>query len=719
MAKKKKSQVLPESVSAAMDSPVNGGDTPFGSPIGGVADRRIANCAQARDLFLQLQRENQQRAFSFAQVRNQIEGGRPLDPATIAKNGEQGRTNCNFNDARSAFKRAVLPYWKMVHEVPRKISVTIHSLSPQAYQWGTIMAEAFDRFIDDWGADYFLQFEGLTNDMVQFGPGYVMWEDAITPRYKWAQTTQMLFPRRTKADPDTWELVCLRREMTASQLLEKIRDQKEKKLSAKAGWNTEQVEQAIKLATPNALQNRLLDPNFWQDMIVANDLVIGTVWPPIAVVDIWAKNHDGSISHYILSEKTEVGDYLYESKEDADSFRQIFGPIFYDVGSNGLIHAIKGFGVMNYYYATVINRLKCKAADAVGLTMSLNFQKTDDTPDEAPPVQNFSFLNVFPTNLQQLQIVPQVQQGMVLMQELQRNQNENNYTYNDNGTQADIASTDTKGQAELIASISAEGQTSQAAIYLSQMANNIFSEIFRRLCLKRGDKDANKFRKRCLELGLPEEVFDEKIEKTIKCGASPNMASPAVRSKIADQLLAMSGIPGMNLSAIRDFKVANLTGAEGVNNFVLPPGTDSQPAQRREAIIENNVMGQGQTLPVDPADAHSEHLDEHLKPAEMIVQQAQMGQNPQQQPGMPMNPPAQITPDHLAALQSVLPHCQQHLAYLEKDNTKAEVYKQLNARFRAVLNITQGLVARLARAQQNGQAQDMGTMQTAISGPRQ
>ena len=54
-------------------------DAPFTGPTW-ANDRRISNCAQARELYNRLYLENQLRAQSFAQIRNQIEGGRPLDP---------------------------------------------------------------------------------------------------------------------------------------------------------------------------------------------------------------------------------------------------------------------------------------------------------------------------------------------------------------------------------------------------------------------------------------------------------------------------------------------------------------------------------------------------------------------------------------------------------------------------------------------------------------
>lgn len=723
MAKKKplKSRVLPESVELAVSSSVNGGDTPFGGTSNASADRRIADCSQARELFLRLQKENQLRAQSFAQIRNQIEGGRPFDPAVLRKNGEEGRTNCNFNDARSAFIRACLPYWKMVNEVPRKIAITIHTGSPNKNTAQIAMAEAFDMFLDDWGDEYIKEFSCRIMDMVMFGPSYAFWEDAIGPRYKWAQTTQIMFPKRTKATVSKWELVVLQREMTASELIAKVRDGDTEKLSSKAGWNPDAIRKAISMAAPENIQNRLLDPTYWQDMIVANDLVIATTWPSIQVVDEWAIDRKGNIKHYIFTVSGDCDDYIYESEEEEKEFKRIFGPVFYDFGANGLIHSIKGFGVLNYYYATTINRMKCKATDAVGLTMGLNFVKDDDAPDESPPVQNFSFLNVFPKGLTQMTIYPQLQPAMELMKELQHNQNENNYTYDDSGTQQEIAQTDTKGQADLIASISSEGQSSQASIYLSQEAR-VFGEVFRRLCKKSDDEDAKKFKKRCIALGVPEEFFSEDVEKTVKCGASPSMASAAVRGRIANELLGMANMPGMNVRAIQEFKVANLTGSEGISSFMLPIGVDSDPRARREAMMENEDLSKGIPLPVDPSDAHAEHADEHLKPVEMIVQQAQQGGQPPQVPGQPMNPAAQLTPDHLMALQMLIPHITAHLQFLANDETKVQLYKQLNARLAAVENVARGLFSRLARAQTNGQNSagiEPGAVATAIQGPRQ
>lgn len=709
MAKRKptrpRKNFLPESVQDAMapsQASARATGSPFGTPGGVLDDRRIATCADARELFVRLQYENQLRAQAYAQVRNQIEGGRPFDPATLARNGEQWRTNCNFNDARSAFNRISSPYWKAVHEVPRVASIKIHSSSPHADEWGVAMSEAFDMFLEDWNPDYYDQFSGFCDDMILFGPGYGMWQDAISPRWKWAQSVQLLFPRRTKTSVDDWELVCLKREMTADQLIKHVRDNREAKKAEKAGWNPDAIHRAIQLASPQPMQTKFLDPNYWQDMIVTNDLNYGVVWPPISVVDLWAVNRSGKIEHKIFTETADVGDYLYESVEDADSFRDIFGTCTYTVGSNGLLHAIKGYGVLNYYYMTVINRLKCKATDAVGMTMSLNFTKDDNTPDETPPVENFSFVNIFPRGLNQLQVYPQLQGAMQLMQSLQQNENENNYQYNE--VREEIGNTDTATQAKLLAGIGAEMQTANMARFLMQYGKNFLTPMLKRLCAQRGDPDAKKFRERCKKLGVPEEVLSDKYEKTVKTGASPTMASPMVRRQIGAQLMGtIYNLPGANRRWIEEFVTTELLGVENGKHALLPVGVNSDPRARREAMQENADLAAGIPLPVDPSDAHAEHADEHLKGMEGIVGAAQAGQP--------------ITPDHLIALQMTQPHVTEHLNYLSQDDTKAQIFKQLNARAKMVQNVARGIESRMARAGRNGAAPD--EIRTQLQAPRQ
>ena len=698
-------------------------DMPFSSASGvaGVNnDRRINNCEQARELHVRLYMENQLRAQMYAQVRNQIEGGRPFDPDQLHSAGEDFRTNCNFNDARSAFRRVALPYWKMVHEVPQTISVNIFGASPDYARYALVMAQNFDRFRRDWGPDYFMQFSGFASDYVMYGPAHNMYRDENSPRYKWMPSIQVLLPKRTKSDIDSWELFAYKAELTATELVGHIKSKAKAEAAKTAGWNPEMIYRAIKLASPAPSQTRYFDPNTWQDMIVSNDLVIGGVWPPVAVVHLWAKSDPdeagkSKIRHYIFTEKSDAPDYLFEADEAEGDFRRIMGTAFSEPGSNGLYHAIKGFGVLNYYYATTINRAKCRMVDGATMAMAMNFVRGEDTPTEVPPVENFSAVNLFPVGLQQLQWYPQgLSTAIELVGELENSQTENNFTYNE--PQKDISETKTARQATILSNIASEMSTATSAIFLSQMGQ-IFAEMVRRLVKKSDDPDAKKFKKRCEAMGVPPELWklleSEELEYTVDCGASPTMASPVAREQISQALMTeILPLPDANRRAILDFRVANLAGANGPDKFLLPPGSDSSPRARREAIMENNDLAQGIVLGdpplmgVDPSDYHIEHCDEHLKPLEAITQRIQ-----QKQPG--------VGGGHLQALQLTLPHIQQHLNFLSTNLVERPQFKQLNARFMAVSSIAQGLIKRLAAAQQqaqmSGQPLQPGDVQSAMN----
>lgn len=707
-------KLLPESVQRTQAESGSGiQDQPFAGPTW-ANDRRIRDCSQARELYVRLYLENQLRAQAFAQIRNQIEGGRPFDPDELRRNGESWRTNVNFNDARASFRRVSMPYWKMVHEVPNLISVKIRSKAPEAPTWEKAFAEVFDMFRDDWGPDYFMQWSGMADDYVMFGTGLVMWPDENTPRFQWMPSVQVLLPKRTKSNIDKWELVCFKTELTADELWHHIRDDRSRRAASESGWNPEMVAQAIRMAAPAPGNTRYFDPNYWQDMIVSNDLVIGGVWPPVSVVHEWAYiPSKDKIVHYIFTEKSDVPDYLYMAEEPVETFRKLFGTAFYSVGSNGLYHSIKGFGVMNYYYATVINRSKCRLVDSATFAMGMNFVKGDNTPEEAPPVENYSMINVFPTGMQQLQWYPQLGPASELIGTLAQNQNENNFTYNE--PQKNIGDTKTAHQAELLAQIANEMSTAGSSIFLSQMGMNFYGECFRRLLRKSDDKDAKKFRKRCITQGIPERVLDamanpedkDGLEYTVKTSASPTTASPMVRQSMVNWLMTvLLPQPDSNRREILEFAAATTLGADGPQRFLLPIGVGSDPRARREARMENGDFGQGLVLGdppnfgVDPSDAHVEHIDEHLKPLEMICQAVKQGGA-----GTTNGQPApQITPDHLTALQLGIPHTQAHLAMLASNETQRQAYQQLKARFTAVASIAQGLMARLARAQQKAQS---------------
>lgn len=647
-------------------------------------ERRIKDVASARKVYTRFASDHSARLKTYAQVSNQLEGGRPFDPAALERDGAAWQTNVNFGDAASAFDRTYLPYWKMAHDVPNKIAVTVHSRSPDSDKWAKAFAEAYDLFLGDWGADYFSQFMLFTSDFVRFGPGYTMWPDGETPRFRHVRVENILFPKREKSNPDNWTVVAIEDELTASDLWGKLRTPKSRERAEYAGWNAKAVELALALAKNGNGAASGNDFTRIQDEIVSNDIAVSCEWAPTEIVRLFVKEYDGEICCYIFAKNAEVTEFLYESKTFAKTFRHIIGPVFYSLGRGGLIHSIKGFAVKNYYFSMLTNRMKSRLMDAATFTMGINFQKTTDTPDEQPPVENYGAVNVFPPGLTQMNVYPQVAQAESIIGLLERNQSENNAMYREQRNQ--ISETDTATQANLLASMAAEMGTATNSIYLAQLGENIHSECFRRLRKKDStNEDAKKFVRRCNERGIPRNVIFG-AEVTVNTGAAASTASALVRDGIFRELMGVARTPGFNGRWIRENYIANKLGAAAVGKALLPEGTESEPQARKMAMLENSVLAQGIPLPVDPNEPHFEHCDEHLKPLEQIAFGYKQAQK--------------ITPEAVAALMTALPHVKAHFEFLQQDETRKDAYKQVWPRFSMVESIANGIAAKLQQAQQ-------------------
>ena len=169
--------------------------------------RRVRDVESARSIFNRFVQDSVVRSSTMAQTRNQLEGGRPFDPKDLEEQGTAWQTNVNFGDAQAARDRTLIPYWSMVNDVPHRIAVTIDIESPKKENWEIAHAEAFDEFLKDWGADYFIEFMNTASNFVNFGPGVVHWDSSDSPRYDAVNTQRLYFPKNARMSPDSWDVV--------------------------------------------------------------------------------------------------------------------------------------------------------------------------------------------------------------------------------------------------------------------------------------------------------------------------------------------------------------------------------------------------------------------------------------------------------------------------------------------------------------------------------
>ncbi len=650
--------------------------------------RRIKDVGGARTIFNRFITDNVMRSNTIAQTRNQLEGGRPFAPEDLESQGAAWQTNINFGDAQAARDRDFLPYWQLINEIPHRAAFEIDSTSTDCENWQAAFSETFDEFHDDWAAGYFTEFMKFAKNFIDFGVGIPQWQDSENPRYTSVNVQRVYWPKNTQMNPDSWEVMALVRDVGASELYGYIRDKEKTRQSTFAGWNENAIKAAIVQMgqTGSGQFPDYRDYTRFQDLLVNNDIVITTPFQPITCVWLYVKNFDGKIGCYVFPQNKGVEEFLFEDDAYSDDWRHLIGPVWYDTGTDGMIHSIKGFGIKNFFFSSLLNRMKCRMVDGAAISSGLTFQYTgENLPAESPPVENFGPMTMLPGGMTQVNVYPQLQQAMAVTEMLSKNRDENNSLYSEQ--QKQIGDTDTATQAKILAGNAAQLSVAQAAIFLSQVGSNIYTEQVRRMRVKGNTcEDAKKFVARLKERGVPDEVIF-KTPIRVKCAANAGMANPQMMTQKFQEGLALAQMPGVNGRWFLESLIAYKYGSQAVDKALLPLGQGSEPEQRREAMIENSLFGQGMQLPVAPEDAHYEHINEHLTPLGAMVQQFKKTQV--------------LPPEAVAALTIGIEHTGQHMEYLAKDETKKAKFQEVVPAFRMIQSVTRGILTRMQSQVQN------------------
>lgn len=649
-------------------------------------NRRITTVEAARSIYNRFVQDDVLRSQTIAQTRNQLEGGQPFDQTELEAQGAGWQTNVNFGDAQAQRDRTLLPYWKLINDVPHKANFIIETKSPKKNEWEIAFAETYDEFWDDWGADRTIQFMNFANNNINFGPGIAQWQDQDSPRWKSANVQRVYWPKNTHMSPECWEVICLVSETSASELFQKIRTKADRKRSDQAGWNVNAVKAAIVQISEGGEYPDYRDYSKYQDQLVNNDIMVSTPFQPMDLIWLYVKNFDGKIGLYAFSRTAGVEEFIYRDDNAAESFRHLLGAVWYDTGVDGMVHSIKGFAIKNYHFSALLNRMKSRLVDSSTVAMSVNFQYDQDgTPDETPPVENYGPFTIFPSGIKQMAVYPQIQASMAAIQSVGNNELSNNSIYQEQ--QQQIEETDTATQAKLLAAMQGEAKQTSAAIFLAQYGENVQTEEVRRLRRKGNrNEDAKRFVERLKDKGVPEDIiFNARLR--VKTGANSGMASPALQAQLFQEGLALSKLPGVNGAWFLKNYIAYKYGASAIQpgQALMPEGAESMPAQRRQADMENAIFGGGMMLPVAPEDAHYEHLQEHLKPLAQIEDQFKQT--------------GQLAPEQLAAMTITLEHSAQHMGYLQADESMKEEFQQVVPLFRSLQNTAKQILSVIQKQQ--------------------
>lgn len=673
--------------------------------------RRFKDAKACLDAYNAIRKDSADRRKSVARVQGQLNGGLPFSPAELRKAGLPSKVNINFRDAASQAERVALSYWRLAHDTPRLIDLTVRSKSPDAGTWANTFISNFNRFIlEDWGSDYDLNYNLMAANHVAFGVGPVMWANEKSPRWVAINYADFEPLKGTRASSKSMECVMVRQpDVQPVELWERFNSPDGRKTAEDIGWNYNAVLRLITQAYKNDFVTEPA-PDDYQKMeenLRENLFGVTATCSALALVHCFTKEYDGKITHTIFSEAKLPAhsgsefEYLFDNHEIAarpTSMEEVLACIYFEVGT-GRHHSVKGFGHKNYHIAKVVNRLRCKLVEQTDFASGLNFINKSGGAIKDQLIQTGG-VNIFPTSLEQVRIEPDLTSQAELIASLENLSNVNNSRYTD--TSQAVAKTNTATQANILGALQSQVDVGNASFYLRQIAERLYKVQFKRLRARNtDDPDAIEFKKRCLAEGMPEEVFYD-LDVTVTSGSSPGTVSMAAKGQAYDRLMSWSGLPEVNRRYALEGYVSQTLGANEVARALTPQQEQyGDAASSRAAILEDAAMNNGMAIPVDSTDRHDVHLQVHLSDAQRFVEAYEAGK-------------VQLTQHTYFPFENVMTHAAEHFKYLQQDEFRKGVYQQLFPAFSKLTNalakikndVMQALEAQQNEAQQTQQADE-------------
>lgn len=667
------------------------------------SDRKLGSPEKAASFWNTLWRNGDARRKSYATVLNQLNGGRPFEPNELVKSGQGWRCNVNFRDAQSTLEYVLVSYWRMVHDVTSLAVVTIHDDNlPSADKYEQVFQKNFDRFVEEWGSEYVRNYLLFSLNHTAFGAGTVMYPDQDSPRWEAMRFEDVVVPERTKASVDAFEVVGVRQEMTISELWERIRTPEAKTASESRGWSVSAIRKVLWDAMHKNQKPDNDDYARIEDEIRNNSLACSAEAGSIDVVHLFTREFDGKICRVILPIGQDHEVYLFDDYTVPKRFTKMseaLYTVFFEAG-NGLFYGSKGFGVKNYGLSLTLNRLKSRAVDRT-LIDGLNFRDLEEGR-ESYPITNVGPFTFLPRGVEQVPSYPTGKSILETISMIEMGQMGNNARFRDQSQQ--VAKVDTATQANLLAGIQSQIDTAGATLYLTQLARGIYSEQFRRLRRKGNtDPDAKLFRKRCLK-EMPEEVFYD-AEISVRTGADPSLSSAQLRASVAGQAMQMMTNRNIDDRRATEMWVANSLGPNAVKRLLVPEEELDDPQSIRAAMLENAALGDGMPIPVSRHDKHEIHAEVHIGAGEQITQAFQER--------------GTMDPSSLAVFQTLIPHVDQHMAYLKADKLKQALFQELNPRWTQLKAIAEGMFAQVQKMEEAAAGADPAGNAARQGDPRQ
>lgn len=601
---------------------------------------RIASPGAARAIFKKLEDDDRDSSFNRSLVQEQMDFMPPHDDQELEERGQGDRFNITTGEGPAIKNEAVAAYLD-IFTTPKTL-VEIPLLDEAGYdkndsaRWSQIMAEEFTTMVrsDDTSLPRFLQ---LADTYVTHGVAVGFFDDKEKMQYSVAGLDQFKFPRSTGIVSSEVDLVVAKGSMSVTELYLKIED------GDTGGWSEKAVKQAIIDAGNTANMEDWDDWESIQRQIKSNDAYVSSICNKVEIVNLWVKEFTGKYSFYIAA-KTPLScgpgeekheEFLFKARDHYDSAEEAFQIFPFSVGNGSMLYTVRGLGYLIYQICNAMDIMHCKLLDNARVGSSLIVQpgSVEDLQD-IQLIDAGGFLTIPPSmqiperqmsqNLNN-SLIPAIQESRRILDRATGGLAAGNMMMNPEG--------DRRTKLEVSSQLDYINKLNSFAISMFYGPyDKLMREMVRRgFTVRQKDKATadrvKEMMNRCIKRGVPEEAFRQIDLRAVKSTRIIGTGSRASRLMLYDQIRQMySTWDDVGRNNFDYDILVELIGVDKAERYAGKPDEDRVPYDHDIAVLETQVLLDGETIEPRDGQNHMVHIPVHLDALELEFQNVETGE---------------------------------------------------------------------------------------------
>jgi len=587
---------------------------------------RLKDVKSAINIFENLRRADEGSSVNRARIDAMFDGANPYNQNALSSSGQGLKTNLNFGEAQRLLDISLSAYVDLYSSLEKLVEVKSNQTkAPEVDQLEDIVSEELTQLLRCWPEFHSLYLR-LCTTFIKHGVAVSYFDTPDDWKFRVGGFADILMPRQTPASESMIDIAVGRREYHLHELFSFIKNEK---AATNVGWSVDEVKRVIlknAKTTGRARSNTYSDWETLQQELKNNDLYEGHNNPTVSVLHFWVREMDGSVSHYICSEK-DSKDFLYKKVSRYERPDHAYVMFTYGVGSNGTYHSIRGLGHRIFNHIQTSNRLRCQMIDGAMLGSAVMIQPENQRALDELGFTYYGAYAVLSPNVNIIEkAVPNLSTAVKpALEDISNQLALNTDTVSTYGSQQ---SSPYRNQMQVVADMDVSTRLSGASLNLFYASwNRLLREVVRRVVTsKKSDPMLKDFYERCAMRGVPETFIRSLDTMRTKAVRSIGNGSYANRLVALKELQAISGsfddVGRKNLT--RDI-VSTRVGHDLADRYTPQQAEPRPTIDTKIAFLENQELMGGEPVPVVDAEMHTAHLTVHLPELNKLIEELNQG----------------------------------------------------------------------------------------------